>query len=260
MGRKRQDREPSPDIPPICQRMSWLLTHVWGNNMTRMARDLGVSQTAVSRVLGGQVPSGKMLEFLIVTAGVNLRWLLTGQGQETLGRVGAVGGAFWPVVANLLPGQPSEHPELLSHLTLPAASPFVLESAYWHQVTAGMPVASDRVIGATAGDYLLLETAARWTRRPEAYLGRMVALRLPDDGGVILARSGRDRLEMEETVEHDLDTFGVIEEARLLPRIMRDAARRERAKTTGAKRGLVRFFADDVVGVVLQRTNFLDRL
>lgn len=259
MGRRRKERPLSEDVAPLCMRIEWLLRNYWHNSIAAMARDLGVSHTALSRVIAGQMPSAKMLEALAVTAGVNLRWLLTGQGQETLGPVGAVGGAFWPVVAKLLPGHPAEHPESLSILTLPAASPFALEAAYWLQVTAAMPVASDHVIGATAGDYLLLETSARWARRPEAYLGRVVALRLPADGGVILAKSERDPVEFEATPQHDLVTFGVYKEARLFPAASRDVENRKKPESVTGGRSLVRFYMDDVVGVVLQRTNFLDR-
>jgi hypothetical protein len=259
MGRKRQDRDLSPHLSPICQRMDWLLRHIWANNMTQLARDLGVSQTAVARVLAGQVPSGRMMEALATRHAVNLRWLLTGQGQETLGQVGAAGGAFWPVVTRLLPGRPVDNPELLGPLTLPAASAFLLECPYWVQVTSAMPVVSSATWGIGAGDWLLVETAERWTRRPEAYLGRLIAVRLPGERGVILASGDRDSIEVEETPQHALNTFGVCKEARLFPMLTREVAQREPPESLSGGPDVAHVFADDVVGVVLQRVTFLDR-
>lgn len=258
MGRKRQDREPSADLPPICQRVDWLLKHNWNNNITGMARDLGVSQTAVARVLGGQLPSGKMLEGFAVQ-GVNLRWLLTGQGQESVGLGSAAGGVFWPLVSHLLPGKPADCPELLTHLTLPAATPFVLEAAYWLQVNGEMPIASAPALGVRPGDYLLIETADRWTRRPEAYLGRIVALRLPEQRGVILAKCDPHDAYYERIPQHELDTFGVRPESRLFPGITRADAGDHPPGSKTKRKELTQFYASDIVGVVLQRTTFLDR-
>lgn len=258
MGRKRQDRDPAPDLPPICRRIDWLLRQVWSNVIADMARNLGVSVTVVSRVLAGQQPSGQMLAGF-ARHGVNLRWLLTGQGQEMVGAGGDAGAAFWPVVTQLLPGRPVDNPELFGHFTLPAASPFLLESAYWLKLSADMPVASSPSSGLSDKDYLLIETAQRWAGRPEAYLGRMVVLRLPEGKGSILGKVERDPVVLEETPQHEIKTFGVFKEARLFPTLAREAAERGPLASNTGGAGLVGFYPDDVAGVVLQRVTFLDR-
>lgn len=257
MGRKRRDRAPSGDMPPLSSRIDWLLKHIWHNNIAAMARELGVSHTALSRVLAGQMPSAKMLEALANRADVNTRWLLSGQGQQPPEGANAVGGVFWPVVTQLLPGEPRQHPELLTHVTLPAATPFLLESAYWLQVTDNAPIVTDGVGSVAAGDYLLIETSSRWTRRSEAYLGRLLALRLPDAQKVVLASSVREQEEFEVVRQHKLTTFGVIGEARIFPLLARSEVRKKLPESTTGGPGLVRFYDDDVVGVVLQRVTLL---
>lgn len=257
MGRKRQDREPASDLPPICQRIDWLLRQVWGNVITEMARDLGVSVTVVSRVLAGQQPSGQMLAGF-AQRGVNLRWLLTGQGQEMVESGGGASGTLLPVVTRLLPGKPADHPELVGHFTLPAASPYLLEAAYWLKVTSEMPVVSSATLRIATRDYLLIESAERWTRRPEAYRGRLIVVRLPEGKGVILAMCDRDEVEVEETRQHDLKTFGRLAEARLFPRITRADELANPPESTTGRQGVVRFYGDDVVGVVLQRVTFFE--
>ena len=199
-----------------------------------------------------------MLEAAASRADVNVYWLLTGQGEPLAAPGRSVGGIFWPVATQLLPGEPGQYPELLSHVTLPAASPYLLESAYWLEVTTAAPIAHDSTSRIAAGDYLLIETAPRWTCRPEAYLGRLIALRTPDSKEIILGRSGRHEEGSELVQQHVLKTYPVFAEARLFPLHTRVAAQREEPESLWATPDVVRFYGDDVVGVVLQRTSFLD--
>jgi hypothetical protein len=233
------------------------LEHVWQNNIAAMARDLRVSHAALSRVLAGQTPSGKMLAALAERSDVNVHWMLTGTEQPSLGRRGSVGSIFWPVATQLLPGEPRDHPGLVGQVTLPAASPFLLESAYWFQLGADAPIVAAPGSGMATGDYLLIETSSRWTRRPEAYLGRLLATRLPGDAGVALAQSRRFPEPFEVVEQHDLNTFGRVREARLFPLLTREGTQRKETPSSAGSRGMVRLYGDDVVGVVLQRVTFL---
>jgi hypothetical protein len=253
MGRRRQERQLPAEVPAICRRFGWLLRGVWGGNVTMMARDIRTSQTALSRVLAGQYPSGKMLEGLAAHAQINSRWVLTGQGAE---RAEGVGTVLRPIAARLLPGQPSDFPEQLLHVTLPAASPHLLEGAYWVQVGGDDPVVRSKDQKVARGDYLLVETAERWTRRPAAFLGRLVVLRHGTDG-CLLAWVSLRAAYFEEAVEHELETFGVLPRASL--RLKPAPARRGLQPRTGAEeREPVVFVPEDVVGVVLQIIRFVE--
>src|SRR5262245_26969398 len=130
MGRRRKDRALPKDVPPLIRRIDWLLKQCFGNNIAWMARALGVTHAALSRVLLGQMPSGRMLEALAQRAGVNAQWLLGGAAQGERGR--GPGAVCCPVADALIPGSPWAYPERLSAFSLPAASPFVLEQPYWY--------------------------------------------------------------------------------------------------------------------------------
>lgn len=70
-----------PLLPGICRRIDNLLRRIWRGNVAQMARDLKVSHPAMSRVLAGQIPSGKILQKLAEYQDVNAAWLLTGKGR-----------------------------------------------------------------------------------------------------------------------------------------------------------------------------------
>jgi hypothetical protein len=243
----------------LCYRVEWLLRHAWDNNIRLMAKELKVSHTALSRVLGGQMPSGKMLEALASRADINAQWLLAGPGDQMAKPGLAVGSALWPLATCLMPGEVGHYPELLTHLTLPAASPHLLEAAYWVQMDRAAPIVLASTARIARGDFMLLETSARWTRRPQAYLGRLLALRQPDGKGVILADTRTDEDEFEDVQQYTLNTFGLYEEARLFPGYNREDAQSAPPYSRMGGEAVVRFYGDDVAGVVLQVARFLER-
>jgi hypothetical protein len=256
MGRRRKDKELPKDVPSLVHRIAWLLKQCFNNNIAWMAKALGSSHAALSRVLAGQMPSGRLLEALARRADVNAQWLLTGEAQGEHGRPGV---GLCPIADTLLPGQPANYPERLSPVTLPMASPFRAEAAYWYRVRPDDAVTLDRHASVAAGDFLLVEASERWTRRPEAFAGRMVALRRPEGGDVVLAKVAvhEDTFEREEP-QHEIRMFGPAEEAVLVLRT-RAEARAKPVRRLIEKPGLVFFFGDDVVGVVLQVSRLLER-
>jgi hypothetical protein len=255
MGRRRKDRALPKDVPPLVGRIDWLLKEYFGNNITLLAEVLGASHAALSRVLVGQLPSGKMLEALVQRAYVDPLWLLGGATQGERGR--GPGAVLCPVADALLPGEPRAYPERLSAFSLPMACAFVVEQAYWYRVRTSDPITEDESSRVAAGDYLLIEGSERWTRRPEAFAGRMVALRMSEGDTVVLGQVAAHEAYFEEP-QHEVRMFGTPEKAALYLRLRATAAAKP-ARPLDERPDLVAYFLDDVAGVVLQVSRLLER-
>lgn len=183
MARRPKTPPQESKLPPICHRVGELLRSIWKDNVAQMARDLQVSHPAMSRVLAGQIPSGKILQGLAEHPDVNAAWLLSGEDRSP-----AVAHRTCSVAKQLLPGPPNEHPEQLDVGLLPVASLHPLVVAYWYQVRSDDAVTKATKTQVVAGDYLLIETSPRWTQRPDAYAGRLCVLRLPERAAPVLGQ------------------------------------------------------------------------
>jgi hypothetical protein len=185
MGRQRRDDK--HEAAQLTERMQVIAERVWQGNQARMAEDLGVSRPVISRVLTGkQQPTGKLLAALLRRhPDVNLHWLLSGHGEPFIEPgVEVGGGRLRPVVDDLLPGPPDEHPGLLSGLGYPVAAAFDAPSRYWYRIPAGAAVlrrTEEIALGGAekiaSGDLLLVETSEKWTRRWGAVIGKFCAIR-----------------------------------------------------------------------------------
>lgn len=249
MGRRRRNA-PAKDAPGICQRFDALLRNEFGNSITQMAATLGVSHTALSRVINkGQMPSGQMLEGLARLGRVNLHWLLAGGEEDGTYRGGTAN--LVPVSKQLLPGPPRATPELLDPVTLPTSSPFLLDAPYWFRVSADSPLVARAEERVAAGDYLLIEAGPSWTGRLTACVGRVVVLRRPENRDVFLARIGDEDLFADKT-RYELDTYGLFPAA-LLSTESRASGVEPASRKAPQRDATPTFYADDVVGVVLER-------
>jgi transcriptional regulator with XRE-family HTH domain len=179
MAGQNNSREGSSISPDLLARIVRLSELTWKGNRSQMGRDLGIDQAAVSRVLAGkQQPSAKLLERLATWPGVNVVWLLSGHGQPLIeGGARAGDGPDLPLVEELLPGPPGDHPERLSGAGHPVAPRFHSPTAYWYRVQAGTPLTRDRK-DLVAGDLLFMEAGEAWTRRAEAVRGRLCGFRV----------------------------------------------------------------------------------
>lgn len=187
MTRKTKTPPQEPKLPPICHRVGELLRGIWSGNVAQMARDLQVSHPAMSRVLAGQIPSGKILQGLAEHPDVNAAWLLSGEDRSP-----AVAHRTCVVAKQLLPGPPSDYPEKLGVGLLPVASLHPLLAAYWYQVRSEDAVAKVSEMQVGPGDYLLIESSPRWTHRPDAYAGRLCVFRLSERDAPVLGKVAKN--------------------------------------------------------------------
>lgn len=260
MGRRR-DTESPEEAPAICQRFDWLLRNEFGNSITQMAAALGVSHTALSRVINkGQMPSGQMLEGVAKLNRVNLHWLLAGGEEKSPHPDG--GSRFVSVSDRLLLAAPRSAPDLLDPMVLPTSSPFLLGDPYWFRVPTDSPLLTRPKERVAPGDYLLVETGRAWTSRSSAHARRLLVLRGPTPSAGVLARVGDEDIlgHVEDAgVRFALDTFGVVEQAVLFTELKRDDAGRRGTKGAEVAADERTFFADDVVGIVLEKRTLYGR-
>lgn len=147
-------------------RVGWYLRKLWLGSQTKMARDTGLSQAAISKVVLGRRNPGR--QFLLAVAGhplVNGAWLLSGVGEPLLqsGGESGAGELMLPLVTRLLPGPVDQLRDRLSEAFVPVLRGDFAATRYWYRISHDDQV-DDRLI---AGDILLVETDRSWLRRPE---------------------------------------------------------------------------------------------
>jgi hypothetical protein len=262
--KKKQLRSAPDSTAPLTRRIALLLKLVWAGKKSVMARNLGISHPVISRVVAGQQePPGQLLLALANLPKVNLRWLFLGEGESLDQRdIGLGGGRYCPVAMQLLAGEPTKYPVLLSGTSLPVAEAYYTPSAYWVALGQDSSIVNVPEENLKAGDYLLMETSPDWTRRVERMHGRLVALRHTDNPNDIgLGRlSWTEADYIERPGEHPLTMYGA---GAAVPAMLVEpttvAAPKGRsgsAKTSKSKRGQERQYPiDAVVGVcvVIQR-------
>lgn len=261
MGRKRRQEETGEPLSPLAQRIKHLCDELWEGNMSSMGRELGISHPVMSRVLAGTQPApGKMLEALAQREGMNLRWLFAGEGDfQGEQRIGAGGGHFCPIASSLLPGKPADHPERLTFTTLPVASAFFSETAYWYRVGADDLIVKARSARVAAGDFLLIETSENWTRRPEAFRGRLAVIRDYATRGsrkVALGVVEPDEDYFADGSPYEVHVFGEDDGRQLYSAWTREAAQQRKGAVTEV--GPADLFLDDLVGVCIQLVRIID--
>lgn len=171
---KKQGNEERADISPeFHQRIVKLSTLLWEGNRSKMARDVGIDQPTISRVLAGeQKPSAKLLENLAARPEVNVGWLFLGEGEPLLtqGMRAGVGG-YRPLLDELLPGPLHDHRDRLAGVSYPVAAAFDTPTSYWYRVPANSPATTSEY-KVKAGDLMLMETDPAWTRKVSSVAGR----------------------------------------------------------------------------------------
>src|SRR3954463_7812964 len=134
MARRKIDPAPPTDPETLAGRIAWLLIHLFGGHLRRMAEAVGLSHSVLSKIIGGRQGAGRRtVEAIAAHPRVNPVGLLQRQGGPVLAGPPKGGGEpllavrqhapgeVWPVPVSrvILPGPPASHPELLTGATFP---------------------------------------------------------------------------------------------------------------------------------------------
>jgi hypothetical protein len=145
---------------------------------------------------------------------------------------------------------------------LPVARAFFSETAYWYRIGAEDPIVKARSVRVAANDFLLIETSEKWTRRAEAFSGRLVVIRAYaplNSREVVLGVMGRDEDYFADGSPYEVTLFGGEEKVMLYSAWTREAAAQHR-KDSGGDGGASELYLDDLVGVCIQLVRILDRV
>ncbi|MBT6156426.1 MAG: helix-turn-helix transcriptional regulator [Planctomycetaceae bacterium] len=172
-------------LTPAGQRVVHLLDELWNGNQSAMARDLGLSTTAVHKVLHGQQePGRRFLTALAKQPRVNPAWVFTGEGEPLLGfpTLSSEGGTPLPVLDRLLPGSPEGYASQIVGREHWVASALWRPSRYLLRVSSDFPVMGDPEAKVAVGDLLLIETEPFWRDEPAALHNKLVSVDLSPSG------------------------------------------------------------------------------
>jgi hypothetical protein len=182
------------DVTAPGGRIERLLRERWKDNQRRMAAEVGISQTSISKVVRGEQPPG--LKFLLAVAkvpGLNPVWVLEGTGEpySTPDASRAGDGKSLPVSRVILPGPAQEYQHLLTELRLELAGR-AGPTMYALVVQPEEPVTRWARLKLSAGDYLLMDTDSEvWRTNPQILAGRLCAVAQAGADGTtcVLARA-----------------------------------------------------------------------
>lgn len=149
------------------------------------------------------------------------------------------------------------HPEMLSQTSLPVAAAYYSPTVYWLLVMAENPLPEINATRVMVGDYLLVETAAKWTRRRAAIVNRLCTLRVRHTSELILAFVEDDEDYFGQEAAISVNTFGRFSEAELVNSSQGQGSNSSRIKGLGEDRHH-QFVSEDVVGVCLHLFRLLD--
>jgi plasmid maintenance system antidote protein VapI len=156
------------------QRIATLLDIRWGGRQRQMARDLGVTQGLISKIVHGQQGAGaRFIAALTRQLGVNAEWVLRGEGPPlSLHQRGSLA-----VSQVILSGSPLENSHLLSGARHPVAEELDRGTRYWLEVQNSWLAQVD-ALRIRPGDLLMVETASETTMRLDFIEGRLCCVRL----------------------------------------------------------------------------------
>jgi hypothetical protein len=198
-----------PDWGTPAARVRWLIDSRFGGNRSKFASAIGLSHTAINKVVSGdREPGRKLLVAVTQRLSVNPNWLLKGEDQPFRDHF-AVAGHGIPVTTALLPGPPLEHLDQVTRGWVEIADQLFAPTQYWLSLTASQPLAGKPYRGFRAGDQLLMETDRARFPRAEKLFGRLCVVRFPEGTGALkLAGVTHYAADPDTGPEHlEADTF-----------------------------------------------------
>lgn len=147
----------SAKLSEVALRIDWLLKKVWQGSQTKMARDIGVSQSVISHVVvGRQEPGRKLLAAIASNSLVNSRWLITGEGEPLVAQFTEPGRRALYVARTLFEGLPDDHGDCLGDM-LEVPLRLYRPTRYWFEIPADCPLVSVSSLKIAVGDLMLFE-------------------------------------------------------------------------------------------------------
>jgi transcriptional regulator with XRE-family HTH domain len=139
------------------QRVDWVLKKVWSGSQTRMAEDIGVSQSAISNVVTGrQQPGRKLLAAVSSNSLINSTWLITGEGDPLITLGTEPGRRALYVARRLFEGHPEDNGDCLGSM-MEVPIPYYRPSRYWMQVHSDSPLVNHEPLKIAVDDFVLFE-------------------------------------------------------------------------------------------------------
>ena len=172
----RDTNQKSADLSTPAGRVAWVLKRVWQGSQSKMGRDIGVTQSAVSAIVTGtRRPGNRFLAKLAAYPMVNANWLFNGLGEPLVAeeQPGLGGRYFCPVADVPLAGSPRNFRDQLTGFYRPVAAPDFDEDRYWFRVTGD----DFAVKGVIAGDWLLMDASGTWLKQPQMITGQPCVVR-----------------------------------------------------------------------------------
>lgn len=195
MPRKVQAQQPGKD-PAVKERLREICNKQWKGVLSRMADDLGLSQSALWQILHGKNPVNvALLSALADQDVVNVHWLLTGTGPRHV----SASARDFPLATRLLPGSPKKHSELLDPSEASPLGGMSSNTAYWYRLSDTDAVVAAMQYGLSSGDFLLFETDHAQFPPFRELVGRLV---------VVAAKSSPRSLKIGLVVEMNFDAEG----------------------------------------------------
>jgi transcriptional regulator with XRE-family HTH domain len=143
----------------ITERIRILLRDRWHGNQNEMARAVGCSQSALSRLVRGETPPGKrVVKMIAACPGVDPNWLHHGTARRgTVSHTPA--SATLPVLRELLPVPPAQGKSNTEGHTFPVAAAEYSRSRCWYEVPPNAPILKSDEARLAPRDMLLLDYA-----------------------------------------------------------------------------------------------------
>lgn len=191
------------ELSPLGSRVGRVYRELYGSSQAAMAKDLGVSQPLISKVVRGeQEPGPKLLAALVKNPRLNPRWLMEGGGEAFFPVERELGlGLFLPVFKRIQTAFHRGDTDAFAALQFPL-SILLKSTVYLLEIQPGDAVLRFPELKFAAGDLLALDSdASTWSERPQILTNRLVAVRInqPESAYLQAVAPTKDRASTEES-------------------------------------------------------------